>query len=303
MWDLSAPPPDFNVPRFTIQQASGTIEQALSPLGPDYGKQLHELLDPANRRLDIAGGENRAGGGFSLGFTGFRSVFFSSSFNGYYNDVRVLTHESTHAIHRELMSQNGVSPVYADGPHYFFESFAIFSELLWADYLYQHATDPQTKLYYLEQFFDGKGMEIFFAAQDASLEQAIYDGVKSKTISNADDLDAVTEKTLSRFSIWPARHPQLKSQWISMRLMYEDPLYLVNYMYASLLSLQYYQMYKKDPGNFIPKYIALMQNGFDAPPSVLLARLNINLDDPALIQKGVSLLQEKVSEYAALAGQ
>jgi len=69
----------------------------------------------------------------------------------------------------------------------------------------------------------------------------------------------------------------LKSQWIAMRLMYEDPLYLVNYMYAGLLSLQYYAMYKKDPARFMPKYIALMKNGFDAPPAELLHRLNIDL--------------------------
>ena len=58
--------------------------------------------------------------------------------------------------------------MYADGPHFLFESFAILNELLLADYLYEHETDPERKRFFLEQFLEGKGMEIFVAAHDAS---------------------------------------------------------------------------------------------------------------------------------------
>jgi oligoendopeptidase F len=294
-WDLSGASLE-NVPRFTIMEATNVIEHALTPLGPEYSKELNSLLDPANGRMDIVKGENRKSGGFSKGFPGVPTVFFAGGFEGYYNDVRILTHESTHAIHRQLMKNNQVLPVYAEGPHFLFESFAIFNELLLPDYLYKQEKDPERRKYFLEQFFEGKGMAMFFVALDAMLEQAIYDGVTKGEIKNADDLDEVTRKISNRFSIWNEKYPQLNMRWITSALFYEDPFYDINYVYGSMLALHYYELYQKNPQQFMTQYNALMRNGFDAPPSVLLKKfLNIDLNDPQILAGPVQILTQKVN--------
>lgn len=293
-WDLSGASLE-NVPRFTITQATDVIEHALTPVGTDYSKELNSLLDPSNGRMDIVKGENRKSGGFSKGFPGVPTVFFAGGFEGYYNDVRVLTHESTHAIHRQLMKNNQVLPVYAEGPHFLFESFAIFNELLLPEYLYKEEKDPDRRKYFLEQFFEGKGMALFFVGQDAMLEQAIYDGVTKGEIKNADDLDQLTRKISERFSIWNEKYPQLNMRWITASLLYEDPFYEINYVYGSLLALHYYELYQKDPENFVTHYNALMRNGFDAPPAVLLKNfLNIDLNDPQILAGPIQVLTQKV---------
>jgi len=293
-WDLSGASLE-NVPRFTITEATNVIEHSLTPLGSEYSKELNSLLDPSNGRMDIVKGENRKSGGFSKGFPGVPTVFFAGGFEGYYNDVRVLTHESTHAIHRQLMKNNQVLPVYAEGPHFLFESFAIFNELLLPEYLYKEEKDPERRKYFLEQFFEGKGMAIFFVGQDAMLEQAIYDGVTKGEIKNADDLDQLTRKVSERFSIWNEKYPQLNMRWITGSLFYEDPFYEINYVYGSLLALHYYELYQKDPGRFVTQYNALMRNGFDAPPSILLKKfLNIDLNDPQILAGPIQVLTQKV---------
>lgn len=285
-----------SLPRFTIDPASEIIRNALAPLGEEYARELAALLDPANGRMDIVPGEHRKRGGFSKGFIGTDSVFYTGGFKGYYNDVRVLTHESTHAIHRQLMNRNHVLPAYAEGPHYLFESFAIFSEFLLPDFLYSHETDPLRKQYYLEQFLDGKGMAMFRVAPEVALEHAVYDGVKQGSIKGADDLDALTKRIYSRYSISPEKQDELKSQWMSIGLMYEDPFYDTNYVYGAVLALKFYEMYSRDREHFVPRYTALMRNGFDAPPAVLLKRfLDIDLNDPRLVSNAMSVLEEKVS--------
>lgn len=296
IWDMSAGLIGQGLPRFTIDQASRLIREVVSPLGSGYGRELALLLDPANGRMDIVPGRDRKSSSFSKGFPGVTTVFFSTGFAGYYNDVRVLAHESTHAVHRQLMKNNHVLPAYAEGPHYMFESFAIFNELLLPDYLYQHETDPQRKRYFLEQFFEGKGMELFYAAEDAALEQAIYDGVEHGSIKNADDLDALTKRINSQYSIWSDKHDELKMRWITSSLMFEDPLYLINYLYGALLALKYYEMFTRDPQHFVPRYVALIQNGFNAPPAVLLKRfLDIDLRNPHILTEEVKLLESKVN--------
>jgi oligoendopeptidase F len=296
VWDMSIQPEGMPTPRFTITHGTQIIRDSLAPLGPIYGKELTALLDPANGRMDIVPGENRKSGGFSRGFIGTESIFYSAGFNGSYNDLRILTHESTHAIHRQLMNQSNVLAPYASGPNYLFESFAIFSEFLLPDYLYNQEKDPQRKQYFLEQFLDGKGMILFVAGPEAILEQAIYDGVGQDTIHDAPELDAITKAVFSKFSIWPEKQQELKHQWMMIPLMYEDPFYDVNYVYGGLLALKYYELYTRDPKHFVPQYIALMSNGFDAPPATLLKKfLNIDLNDPNLVSDAVKIIEKRVS--------
>ena len=296
VWDLSLRPAGARAPRFTIGEASQVIRKALSPLGEEYGQELAALLDPSNGRMDIVPGNHRKRGGFSQGFIGTDSVFFSAGFGGSYNDVRVLAHESTHAVHRQLMSRHHVLPAYARGPHYLFEAFAIFSEFLLPDYLYRHETDPLLQQYYLEQFLEGKGTIMFIVAPEVAVEHAVYEGVTLGSIKGPDDLDALTKRTYSRFSIWAEKHDELKAQWMNIGLMYEDPFYDINYIYGALLALKFYESYTKNPEQFTQRYIALMRNGFDAPPEVLLQRfLQINLHDPKLVSDALSLVESKIN--------
>jgi oligoendopeptidase F len=295
VWDVNTNPPGEAPPRFTIEQAVSIICAALSALGDEYGRELASLLDPTNGRIDILPGDHRKAGGFSKGFPGVTTVFYSYGFEGYYNDMRVLMHESTHAIHRQLMSNHGVRALYADGPHYLFESFAILNELLLADYLYQNETERAKRQFYLEQFLDGKGMALFFIAQDAALEQSIYEEAERWRIANADELDIFTGRINRGFDIWISRHAELKMRWITNRLFYEDPLYNVNYVYGALLALKYYEMFAQAPASFVKNYILLMGNGFDASPEVLLSKfLKIDLHDPGLVTGAVKILDNKV---------
>jgi oligoendopeptidase F len=298
-WDLAARPPEFQAPRFSVAEASQTIRAAVAPLGPDFSREMALLLDPGNGRIDIAPSENRYSGGFSLGFTGTTSVFFGGVFQGRYNDMRVMAHEATHAVHRQLMSSNQVLPPLANGPSYLFESFAVFSELLLADHLHRQATEPSRKQYFLEQFLDGKGTIMFVAGPEAELEQAVYQGATRGDIKDANDLDALTRRVYSRYSIWPERTDELKERWMMIPLMYEDPFYDVNYVYAGLLGLKYLEMYTSNREDFVPRYIALMKNGFDAPASALLKQfLGIDLNSPAFVRDAMTSVDARVQALA-----
>lgn len=284
----------WQAPRYTIDQASEILHKALAPLGPDYGRELSALLDPSNGRMDIVPGEHRKRGGFSKGFIGTDSVFYSAGFAGAYNDLRVLTHESTHAVHRQLMNRSQVLPAYAEGPHYLFEAFAIFNEFLLPDYLYNHETDPLARQFYLERFLEGKGMEIFRVAPEVMVEHAVYDGVNKDKIKTADDLDALSQRTYSKF--WPVeKNDEFKTKWMSISLMYEDPFYDINYIYGSLLALNFYAMYLQDPEHFVPRYVALMKNGFNAPPATLLKRfLDLDVHDSHLLSNALGVIERRM---------
>jgi oligoendopeptidase F len=302
VWDMSAPAPGFTPPITSLLEAHTVFHEAFAGLGRDYQSQFDALLDPANGRADIlpGGAPNRYGGGFSIGFPGSTSILFFGRYDGTFKDLSVIAHEGGHAIHRQLMSEGGVSPSYDHGPHFLFESFAAFNELVLADYLAEHAATLELKRYYRERWMSIKGLDAFYGAQDALLEEAIYDGVTAGTIRNADDLDSLTLKIDGQFSQFPGSTPELRTRWATVSLMYEDPLYDVNYVYGGLLALKYYDLYKTKREWFVPRYMALLKNGFNHPPAELLKRfLEIDLSGPGLLKDDLELLKGRLDELQA----
>ena len=138
---------------------------------------------------------------------------FFGRYDGTFKDLSVIAHEGGHAVHRQLMTESGVSPSYERGPNFLFESFAEFNELLLADFMAEHAGTPELKRYYRERWMSIKGLDAFYGAQDALLEQAIYDGVAAGTVRNADDLDNLTLRIDGQFSQFPASTPELRTRW------------------------------------------------------------------------------------------
>jgi oligoendopeptidase F len=301
-WDMLAPAPGFTPPITSLPEARSIFHEAFAGLGREYQADFDALLDPANGRADIlpGGAPNRYGGGFSVGFTGGTSILFFGRYDGTFKDLSVIAHEGGHAVHRQVMSANGVPPSYANGPHFLFESFAVFNELLLADFMAEHSTTPELKRYYRERWMSIKGLDAFYGAQDALLEQAIYDGVAAGSVRNADDLDSLTLKMDGRFSQFPASTPELRTRWATVSLMYEDPLYDVNYAYGGLLALKYYDLYTTRREWFVPRYRALLKNGFNEPPAELLRQfLDIDFSGTALLNDDLALLSRRLEQLEA----
>jgi oligoendopeptidase F len=172
-WDMSAPAPGLTLPVTSLQDARDVFHGAFAGLGKEYQAEFDALLDPANGRADIlpGGAPNRYGGGFSIGASGNSSILFFGRYDGTFKDLSVIAHEGGHAVHRQLMTESGVSPSYAQGPSFVFESFAAFNELLLADFMAEHAATPELKRYYRERWMSVKGLDAFYGAQDALLEQ------------------------------------------------------------------------------------------------------------------------------------
>jgi oligoendopeptidase F len=300
-WDWSLPMPRFATPRMTLDQTRAEVLSALAPLGANYVEHFRQLLDPASGRMDVAAEQGkRTNGGFSIGAPGVASGLFVENYGrGLLGDSRVIIHEGGHAIHKQLMSESGVSPFYTRGPNWMFEAFATLNEFLLYDHLYQTNTDPKVRVYYLEALIDDMAFQIFTSAEEGTLEQSIYDGVVAGRIRNATDLDALSLSIWSRYEIWPASEPQLAHIWTTKSLMYQDPLYLVNYLYAGLLATKMFDMVKHNPAGFRKRYEDLLRKGFYAPPADLLRSFfGRDLPQQELVDDGMNILKERINALA-----
>jgi oligoendopeptidase F len=290
---------DVPDPKISLARGRQLILDAFQPLGQDYVRRFAQLLDPRNGRLDLSGGAHRAHTGTSIATYDAPVAFYFEGYNGSLDSVRVIAHEGGHAIHRELMNASGI-PVYErTGPHYLFEGYALFNELLLFDHAGDMAKTPVEREHALKSFIGRLSADLFITAEEAGFERSLYTEASGQPLLDRARIDSIYRDTIAPYEYWPMSDVGTSRAWMRKSLLFQDPLYLVNYLYASLVAVALYERSHTDP-QFASKYEALLSRGFDADPQVLLASMNIRLDDPALVKAASRLLQAKTGELQHL---
>ena len=74
------------------------------------------------------------------------------------------------------------------------------------------------------------------------------------------------------------------------------PMQELNDAYASLLSVRYFQLWRRDPARFRAAYLALLSGGYDDEPGDLLRRhLGIDRMAPGFLAETMAGLQAEVA--------
>jgi oligoendopeptidase F len=295
-WDLNIPGVD--VPeKQNFEQSKTIILQALKPLGQDYVNHFAWLLDQQNGTLEIAGGANRAGGGTSISYPQVPTSFYMKRFNGDLQSMLTMIHEGGHAIHKKLMGETLAVPTYASGPHFLFEAFAVFNELLLFDRLTDSAKSVTAKSYYTKRLVDFLAHELFTSAEEGTFEQDLYDGVATGKITGSNDIDSLYSDVMKKYDVFFPQEPERKSEWIQRPLFFEDPLYNINYLYAVLVACKLYDIAHHDPQNFANNYNKLLRNGFNDTADHLLKKyMGFNLGHEDLLNGAIRLMKTKVTD-------
>jgi oligoendopeptidase F len=292
-------------PRMSLTQAGQLILNALEPLGAEYTRRFAALLDPANGRLDLNGGNHRARTGTSIAVYDAPVAFFYTGFDGSLFAAGTIAHEGGHAIHRELMNAAGIAVCERTGPHFLFEGYAIFNELLLFDHAAQIAKTATERANALEGLLWKLSVELFVSAEETAFERSLYLKASGHAPLDRAQIDAIYRESVTPYENWPPAEAGLSRQWMSKSLVFEDPLYLINYLYAATVAVALYDRAKSDH-DFAAKYERLLRRGFDAEPQTLLATMGIRLGDPELVKAASRLLSVKTEElkqvYRAQAG-
>jgi oligoendopeptidase F len=255
-----------------LQQARQLLLESLRPVGKDYTHRFAELLDPKNGRLDLTGGEHRAHTGTSISAYDAPVAFYYEGYDGSLNSVRVIAHEGGHAIHRELMNANGIPVYQREGPHYLFEGFAMLNELLLFDHAADVAKSPEERRYALEGLLSKLSDDLFVTTEETSFERSLYTMAVGHALLTQSQIDSAYQKAVAPFEYWPVSDTGASYNWIRKALLFEDPLYEVNYLYAALVAVALYEHAHSDP-DFAAKYEQLLRRGFYAEPTRLLATM------------------------------
>ena len=293
---------DWHAPATPFPDALAQILAAERAVGPTYAAQFDRLLDPANARVDWCRGPPCDDTGFSVGAPGATSALFYGAWDGGIDSVRAVAHEAAHAVHRQFMSEHQAIAAYQSGPKFMFESFAIFNELLVLDHLQRGAATRPARIGLLRWFIEDAVRQVFGSARETALEEALHADIRAGRARTAADLDARTLAVFADYTPPAQRFDDSRAFWARNRLYFIDPFYDTNYLFAGLLALAYLRQFEQDPRDFERRYVALLENGFDAPPRALLQRfMHIDLaDGEGLVRDATATIAARTAALARL---
>ena len=156
---------------FLPDEARAITLDALAPLGKDYTEALRKGFE--SRWTDYLPSPGKRSGAYSTGVYGVHP-YQLLNFNGRYEDLTTLAHESGHSMHT-FLSQGAQPYPTADYPIFVAEVASTFNENLLIHYMLDRAKDDATRLFLLGTLLDGLRTTLFRQTQFAAFELAFHE--------------------------------------------------------------------------------------------------------------------------------
>jgi oligoendopeptidase F len=157
--------------RFQPDEARAITLQALAPLGKEYVQALRQGFE--SRWTDYLPSTAKRSGAYSTGVYGVHP-YQLLNFNGLYEDLSTLAHESGHSMHTWY---SFASQPYAtsDYPIFVAEVASTLNENLLLHHMLDRAEDDATRLFLLGSHLDGLRATLFRQTQFAEFELAFHE--------------------------------------------------------------------------------------------------------------------------------
>jgi oligoendopeptidase F len=157
--------------RFQPEEARALVLAAVAPLGPEYQAILKEGFESG--WTDYLPSTGKRAGAYSTGVWGVHP-YQLLNFNGRYEDLSTLAHESGHSIHTHLA--NAAQP-YATHDYALFvaEVASTLNENLLVHHMLGKARDDAARLFLLGSYLDGLRGTLFRQTQFADFELAFHE--------------------------------------------------------------------------------------------------------------------------------
>ncbi|HWY87213.1 MAG TPA: M3 family metallopeptidase, partial [Gemmataceae bacterium] len=211
-----------------------------------------------------------------------------------------LAHELGHGLHQYLSRPVGYLQCHT--PLTTAEMASVFGEMLTFQRLQQLYPEPRRRLAMLcskiEDGFATVFRQVVMTRFELDLHRARKEqGELSTTAINSLWLKANRAMfgdvlTLGEGYAW---------WWTYIGHFIRSPFYCYAYAFGELLVLALVQKYKQDGPAFVPRYLDLLAAGGSEAPHVLLAKLGVEVTDPAFWELGLRLLGDMVGEAESLA--
>lgn len=269
----------------------------------DFSPRMAEIAERffERRWIDAELRPGKRGGAFSASTIPSVHPYVMLNYTGNLRDVMTVAHELGHGVHQYLARDRGLFE--QDTPLTTAETASVFGEMLVFRRLLSQESDPRVRLALLcgklEDAFATVSRQVVMTRFEEKLHAARRtEGELTTARVNALWLEA------NRPMFGDAVHlsEDYGWWWLYIPHFVHSPFYCYAYAFGELLVLALLRRFDEEGASFVPKYLELLAAGGSRTPPELLARLDLDITDPAFWDGGLAVLDEMVDEAEAIAG-
>jgi oligoendopeptidase F len=286
--DLLAPLPA--APRLPFGEARATLADAFARLDPALGTEVEAVF--AERRVDAELREGKDGSIFCAHPSSDRPGYVFCSYAGDAKGLFDLAHELGHAL---ALGRAGP----AQGPLGFTPGLTLcevpstFAELVALDRVADRRDLVTTWL-------DGCVDLVWWAADMCRLEQELCARrAAGETLTAERIADAWGRRIAWRYGDAVELSPAIRREWVHTAHVVGARFYNYAYVVAYLVALCLLDGWRADLAGFARRFIPFLALGDSESPAAQLARLGVDLSDPATWERGLDALAALVARASA----
>ncbi|MDX2163511.1 MAG: M3 family oligoendopeptidase [bacterium] len=284
---------------YTWEQAREIVLTAYHRFSPQAGEIAARFFD--EQWIHAALSPNKRGGAFASAGTPETHPFVFLNYTGKARDVSTLAHELGHGLHQYLAGrEKGI--MYQSTPLTTAETASVFGEMLTFNSLMEQETNPAARLAMLTSKIEDSFATVFRQISMNRFEDGLHTARRAEGELNADRISAIwleTQRAMFKDSV--TLRDDYGIWWTYVQHFLGTPGYVYAYAFGELLVLALFQLYRERGDSFVPQYLDLLAAGDSDYPDRLLAKVGIDLNDPAFWNGGLKLLEEMIAQEEALA--
>lgn len=282
---------------FPWERARDLVVEAYRALSPEVGSAIERFF--SDRWIDAEIRKGKAGGAFCAGITPDLHPYVLMNYAGKLRDVTTLAHELGHGLHDVQASRQNFLNFHPVLPTA--EMASTFGELLVFDRLLAELDDSRAKLSLLAGKIEDSIGTVFRQISYYRFEQRAHRLRREQgDLPPAVLHDLFMEETRQLFGGSLEVDDTIRAIWLRIPHFVGTPFYVYAYPFGELLSMGLFARYRAEGAPFVPRFLGLLSLGGSLSPAKLLARVGIDIDDPAFWNRGLDQVAAYVEQMHRL---
>ncbi len=296
-YDRYAPLPGSDL-SVSFEAAKNLVLEAYADFCPEMAEIARRFFD--RRWIDAELRPGKRGGAFSASTLPDVHPYVLLNYTGNQRDVMTVAHELGHGVHQTLAAAQGLFE--QDTPLTTAETASVFGEMLVFRRLMQRESDPKVRLALLCGKLEDAFATVFRQVCMTRFEESLHAARRAEgelALARIDELWLAANRPMFGDSVHLS--DDYGCWWLYIPHFVHSPFYCYAYAFGELLVLALLRCYDEQGKSFSARYLDLLRAGGSDSPEALLARLDLDIADPAFWRGGLALLEEMVDQAEELA--
>jgi oligoendopeptidase F len=282
--------------KYTYEEASKLVLEALKPMGNDYVATVKRAID--ERWVDVFPTTNKQSGAYSNGSLYDGHPYVLLNYNDSYMDVSTLAHELGHSMQSYLSNKKQPYPL-AEYQIFVAEVASTFNEVLLFNYMIKNETNDDIKLSLLMNWLDGFKGTLFRQTQFADFELKIHEAAEKGLPLTGESLSKMymdmvksyygSDKGICKIDNY------LEMEWAYIPHFYYN-FYVYQYSTSFTASIALAEKVMSGDTNALNRYIDFLSAGGSDYPIELLKKAGVDMTTAEPLEKTIASMNKVMDE-------